>query len=63
MTDVMRKNYHPLSVSQHAFVDEIKHKAQTLHDLLGVVDDPRMRALALTKLEECVMWAVKGITG
>ena len=28
----------------------------------SVTDDPRCRALARTKAEEAVMWAVKGIT-
>ncbi len=54
-----------LSEEQKAKVDLIKQKAL---DLLNAMrepldhSDPRCMATAKTKLEEAVMWAVKGVT-
>lgn len=62
--DTFRRQYRPLSDMEKADMDEIKSEAQVLLDRIkGDVPDERCRALAITKLEECVMWATKGITG
>jgi hypothetical protein len=61
--NVFRPKYRILTDSEKASISDIKDEAQLLYRLLEDVSDPRAKALALTKLEECVMWAVKGITG
>ena len=44
-------------------MENIKAGADALLDEIDAVPDPRCKALAKTKLEEAVFWAVKGITG
>jgi hypothetical protein len=61
--NVFRPTYRTLSDSEKAKLVVIKDEAQNLYDLFESIPDPRAKALARTKLEECVMWAVKGITG
>jgi hypothetical protein len=70
MSDVFRRSYRELTAEENALVDSIKDTAGTLYDLIAgdpatAMDSNKARALALakTKLEESVMWAVKGITG
>lgn len=57
-----RKQYRELSVQEKNLVEDVKSSAETLESLMALVPDPRYRALALTALEEAVMWATKGIT-
>lgn len=65
---VFRPNYRELSVEEKGSIDAIKNKAGELYDLINDViqENPspvgREIALAKTKLEESIMWAVKGIT-
>jgi hypothetical protein len=74
MSDVFHKNYGSQTDEQKSLVTMIKEKAEELLYLLGhkksLLDPysldynsvaPREYELAKTKLEECVMWAVKGI--
>lgn len=58
-----RTQYRPLTEQEKTLVEAIKDSAARLDIYLDGVRDPRMAALARTKLEECVMWAVKGVTG
>lgn len=63
---VFQKQYRQLSEAEKEHVERIKTIAEHLYAELqpGVETlGPRELALARTKLEECVMWAVKGITG
>lgn len=66
MTDVFRKEYTPISDQQKTRVLEIKLKAEELLALIGLSEDrsdkSRCIAIAKTKLEEAVMWSVKGHT-
>lgn len=57
-----RKNYRRLSAEEQALVDLIKDEAAALENSLLSAPHSREVSLALTKLEEAVMWAVKGIT-
>ena len=64
--NVFRKQYRELSTEEKARLEQLKDKAQELHDIFEnsiTSTDHREIALAKTKLEEAVMWAVKGITG
>jgi hypothetical protein len=56
--------YKELTLSQKEKVASIKEKAQILYEDICTAFDanPRHIAVAKTKLEELVMWAVKGVT-
>lgn len=63
--DTFRKEYTPLTDAQKEMVLKIKQKADELEALFDEVNTPnigREIALAKTKLEESIMWAVKGVT-
>lgn len=63
--DKFRKEYKQLTDSQKESMLKIKNKAEELDLLFDEINDPTMGreiALAKTKLEESIMWAVKGIT-
>ena len=53
---------HTLDAAQQQLSTAIRDVASLLDDLLDTVPMNREVALAKTKLEECVMWANKGIT-
>jgi hypothetical protein len=60
-----RQTYRQLDEHEKALVESIKDKAE---ELLELYQKPtrtgqREMALAITKLEESIMWATKGITG
>lgn len=64
MEDVFRKTYKQQTGQIISQMDEIKTKAEELYTLLeGAKSDPRMQSLAKTKLEESIMWIIKGMTG
>ena len=42
-------------------VNLVKSKAEELLDIITKTCDGRYKALAITRLEECVMWETKGI--
>lgn len=71
MSDRFRQSYRKLTDAEVAHIAAIKDKAEEMARLFEDVPvvlaapgpDPRAHALAMTKLEECVMWAVKAVTG
>lgn len=64
MTDVFVKNYTPLNDQQKEDVSVIKSNAQELLNSIQAAHyaDRRMLHIAKERLEEAVMWAVKGVT-
>lgn len=55
-------SYHPPKDGQPEMYADIRSKAKELaYMLCRLVPDSRERSLAITKLEECVMWANAGI--
>ncbi len=69
MTDVFHKAYNELTEEQKAVMAEIKDKAEILYSAIESQvqetersEKSRCVALAKTKLEEAVMWAIKGVT-
>jgi len=65
--NIFRPEYRKLSEQEEQLVGDVKSTAQALYNLLPKTEDGRAKnrevSLAITKLEEAVMWAVKGITG
>lgn len=64
-----RKEYRPLGIDEKRAVDEIKDRAEALAQAvnaaytgISVGSQLRYKALAMTALEESVMWSTKGIT-
>ena len=62
MTGRFRKQYRELDEREKSIVEGIKANAETLETMIDLVPDGREKALAMTKLEEAVMWAVKAVT-
>lgn len=74
--DEVRTQYRELSDREKADIQAVKEKGQELLNLLLNISssfyptsdgstrsaDPRCISLARTKVEEAVMWAVKGVT-
>lgn len=58
-----RPRYRALSEAEKALHDEIKTAASALEAAFEKVAPSRELSLGMTKLEEAVMWAVKGLTG
>lgn len=67
MADVFRKEYRTLTAAEKESLEALKTKAEALYEQIGLVGgttaNSREASLAKTKLEECVMWAAKAITG
>jgi hypothetical protein len=58
-----RPRYRVLTPEEHALHDAIKDKAAELEALFDQVNkDGRYKALAITSLEQSVMWIIKGLT-
>lgn len=57
-----RPRYRALSTEEKDLHDAIKERAADLEELFGQLRPSREVSLALTKLEESIMWAVKGLT-
>ncbi|MCW5723447.1 MAG: hypothetical protein KIS81_00650 [Maricaulaceae bacterium] len=59
-----RQTYRELDDAEQAAVALIKARGEDfLQTLSRCVPQEREQALARTKIEEAVMWAVKGVTG
>lgn len=71
MSNTFRKQYRPLTDFEKDTVSDIKSYAEAMERIFNqvrvgvapVADSARAIALAQTKLEEAVMWAVKAVTG
>jgi hypothetical protein len=62
VNSTMRHAYRVLSESEKANMQSIKDMGLSFHDFVGSIGSSREIALAKTKIEEAVMWAVKHIT-
>jgi hypothetical protein len=61
--NIFRPTYRELGTEEKDQIDGIKDVAQTLWDLIDTLGPSRESSIAKTKLEESIMWVVKGITG
>jgi type 1 glutamine amidotransferase len=59
----VRMNYRALSDAEAQNIGRIKDAGRLILAMLGEHPSSREMSLAKTKIEEAVMWAVKGITG
>lgn len=57
-----RPRYRALTDDEKKLHDEIKNKAVELEELFRKIKPGRYNALALTSLEQSIMWAIKGLT-
>jgi hypothetical protein len=57
-----RPRYRALTDEQKALHDQFKDKAAELETLFGQVKPGRYNALAITALEQSIMWIVKELT-
>lgn len=57
-----RPIYRALTDDEKRLHDQIKAQAYEMELLFNRVKDGREKSLAMTKLEEAVMWVVKGLT-
>lgn len=57
-----RPRYRALTEDEKALHDKLKNKAAELEALFGEVKPGRYNALAITSLEQSVMWIVKELT-
>jgi len=63
VNNVVRHEYRVLTDAEKAAMKEIKDRGLDFLTALDLLGKPgRETALARTKIEEAVMWAVKGIT-
>ncbi len=57
-----RPTYRALTDDEKALHDALKSKAVELEGLIETIKPGRYRSLAITALEEAIMWAVKELT-
>jgi hypothetical protein len=60
-SDPLCKIYYKLPEESTNLINSLKDKGTEYFNLLMTIPNCRERSLALTKLEECSMWATKGI--
>ncbi len=63
--DTFRKSYNPLDKMQQALIADIKDAASELFEQFNRTDneyDARCAHISKSRLEEAVMWAVKGVS-
>ena len=64
MTNTFRTQYRKLEQNEVDTMNGIKNRAEDLLQfIINNTPKGREQSLAITKLEETVMWAVKGVTG
>lgn len=62
VNNVMRHSYRVLSEDEKNTMQAIKDQGLELHELIESIGQSRELAIAKTKAEEAVMWAVKHLT-
>jgi len=63
MANTFRTKYRELSPAEKQALEDLKTAAEVLESHIDASGQSRFASLAKTKLEESVMWAVKGVTG
>ena len=60
--NVFRPTYRKLNEKEEELMSEIKNQAQALYTRIDQTPASREQSIAKTKLEEAVMWSIKGLT-
>lgn len=60
--NVVRHEYRTLSDEEKMLMKALKDHGQDFINLINLAGKSREYSLAITKIEEAVMWAVKGLT-
>lgn len=60
--NVVRHEYRTLSDEEKMLMKALKDHGQDFIKLINLAGKSREYSLAITKIEEAVMWAVKGLT-
>lgn len=63
MSNIFCPVYRELSHQENELMNKIKNAVEALEANIFQMSPSRERSLAMIKLEESVLWAVKGITG
>ncbi len=61
-TDIMRAHRYQIDMGRIQTIKNIKYFGNVFFDILNTLAPSREVSLSKTKLEEAVMWAVKGIS-
>jgi len=60
MKDTFRKEYNPMHPKNTGLIVDIKVMAESIEEVFLKVKNREM-SLAMTNLEQCIMWAIKAI--
>jgi hypothetical protein len=58
---MFRKEQRKLTHAEQDLVNQVRSAAQDLHDIIDMLSPSRERDVAMTRLEETVMWAEKAV--
>lgn len=61
--DTMRQESRPLTDKEQDAIRTVKGMGETFYKYLSSLPPTRQRDMAMARIEEAVMWAVKGISG
>lgn len=62
VNNTFRSKYRVLNDEEKALMDEVKDAATVLESFIEKIGPMRETSIAKTKLEEAIMWAIKGLT-
>jgi hypothetical protein len=62
MSNTFRKEYRELTEGEKISIEKIKVLAEEMEEVYNRFPNSRMKSLAMTNLEQSVMWMVKAIT-
>lgn len=60
--EVFRMDYKEIEQKTKYHIKQVKELACHLYAMMRTIPDGRERSLAITKLEESIMWATKALT-
>jgi len=58
---MLRKERRRLTQPEQELLDQLKSAGQDLYDMMDMIAPSRERDLAMTRLEEAMMWAEKAV--
>lgn len=58
---MLRRKHRELTPQEKELMDQLLNEAQDLQDIIDILPPSRERDVAMTRLEEAVMWAKRAI--